>query len=51
MSDSAPPIDLPPCELSRLEEINEVFYIVDVNNIYIYVYILYVHALSFFAIE
>ncbi|XP_034249426.1 serine/threonine-protein phosphatase 4 regulatory subunit 3 isoform X1 [Thrips palmi] len=24
MSDSAPPIDLPPCELSRLEEINEV---------------------------
>lgn len=51
MSDSAPPIDLPPCELSRLEEINEVFYIVDVNNIYIYVYILYVHALYFFAIE
>lgn len=24
MSDSAPPIELPPCELSRLEEINEV---------------------------
>lgn len=23
MSDSAPPIELPPCELSRLEEINE----------------------------
>lgn len=26
MSDSAPPIELPPCELSRLEEINEVGY-------------------------
>jgi protein phosphatase-4 regulatory subunit 3 len=24
MSDSAPPVELPPCELSRLEEINEV---------------------------
>lgn len=24
MSDTAPPIELPPCELSRLEEINEV---------------------------
>jgi protein phosphatase-4 regulatory subunit 3 len=24
MSESAPPIELPPCELSRLEEINEV---------------------------
>ena len=24
MSDTAPPVELPPCELSRLEEINEV---------------------------
>jgi protein phosphatase-4 regulatory subunit 3 len=24
MSDSAPPIELPPCELSQLEKINEV---------------------------